>query len=77
MPDPAAAGANCVTIYPDEKTKAKLINIYTTNPATYDFCIIEKVNEYFHPAKFSTEILMKTAANPVPERERERESLLK
>lgn len=54
-------------IYPDEKTNSKLINIYTMNPATYDFCIMLKVKEYFHPAKFSTDMLMKTAANPVPE----------
>ena len=26
-----------------------------------------KVSEDFHPAKFSTEMLIKTAANPVPE----------
>lgn len=67
IPDPAAAGANCVTIYTEEKTKTKLINTYTTKPATYDFCIIANVNANFQPAKFSTEILMKTAANPVPE----------
>lgn len=55
-------------IYTDEKTNAKLISTNTKNPATYDFCIIENVNEYFHPAKFSTDILMKTAAKPVPEK---------
>lgn len=66
IPDPAAAGANCVMIYAEDKTKTKLINTYTINPATYDFCIIEKVNANFQPAKFSTEIFIKTAANPVP-----------
>lgn len=68
IPDPAAAGAKFVTIYTDEKTRTKLINTYTKNPATYDFCIIEKVNANFQPAKFSTERFMKTAANPVPEK---------
>lgn len=41
--------------------------MYTRKPAKYDFCIIEKVSENFQPAKFSTDILMKTAASPVPE----------
>lgn len=70
IPDPAASGAKFVTIYTDEKTRTKLINTYTKNPATYDFCIIEKVNANFQPAKFSTERFMKTAANPVPEKKR-------
>jgi hypothetical protein len=66
IPDPAAAGENCVMIYTEEYTKTKLIKIYTIKPATYDFWIILNVTEYFQPAKFSTEILMKTAASPVP-----------
>ena len=41
--------------------------MYTRKPATYDFCIIENVNSNFQPAKFSTDMLMKLAANPVPE----------
>lgn len=67
MPDPAAAGANLVMIYTEENTKIKFISMYTRKPAKYDFCIIEKVSENFQPAKFSTDILMKTAASPVPE----------
>lgn len=67
IPDPAAAGAKFVIIYTEDKTRAKLNKIYTRNPAKYELCIILKVKEYFHPAKFSTEILMKTAASPVPE----------
>lgn len=42
------------------------MEVYTINPATYERCIIVNVHEYFHPAKFSTEILIRTAANPVP-----------
>lgn len=71
MPDPAAAGAKCVTIYTDENTRPKLIAKYTIKPATYDFWIRANVNENFQPAKFSTAILMKTAANPVPEHSQE------
>lgn len=33
IPDPAAAGAKCVTIYTEEKTKAKLNIANTKNPA--------------------------------------------
>lgn len=67
MPDPAAAGANLVTIYTEENTKPKFISMYTRKPTIYDFCIIEKVNENFQPAKFSTDRFMKTAAIAVPE----------
>lgn len=56
-------------IYTEDNTMAKSNNMQTINPKKYDFCIILKVNEYFHPAKFSTEMLMKTVASPVPERE--------
>lgn len=75
IPDPAAAGANFVTINTEDSTKAKLNKMYTRNPTKYELCIILKVNEYFHPAKFSTEILMKTAANPVPKREKEQKEI--
>lgn len=74
IPDPAAAGANCVIIYTDEYTNAKLISTKTIKPAIYDFCIIEKVNEYFHPAKFSTDILINTAAKPVPAKKEDNDS---
>lgn len=57
-----------MTIYTEEKTRAKLNKTYTINPAMYECCIILKVNSNFQPAKFSTDILIKTAANPVPER---------
>lgn len=67
IPDPAAAGANCVTIYTEEKTKAKLNTANTKKPAKYECCIIEKVAAYFQPEKFSTARLIKTAATPVPE----------
>ena len=76
IPDPAAAGANWVTIYTEEYTKAKLNRTYTKNPAIYDFWIISNVAENFQPAKFSTAILMKTAASPVPARNK-KESMYK
>lgn len=68
IPEPAAAGANCVTIYTEENTRHKLIEAYTTKPARQDVCTIANVAENFHPAKFSTARLMKTAANAVPGR---------
>lgn len=74
MPDPAAAGAKLVTIYTEEQTKTKLIKMYTRNPAIYDFCIIENVSSNFQPAKFSTEMFIKTAAIPVPEKKISKET---
>jgi hypothetical protein len=67
IPDPAAAGAKFVTMYTDEKTRAKLKTMYTKNPTKYECCIIANVAAYFQPEKFSTARLIKIAANPVPE----------
>lgn len=67
IPDPAAAGANCVTMYTEEKTRARLRSMYTKNPTKYECCIIAKVKVNFHPEKFSTAKFMNIAANPVPE----------
>ena len=67
IPDPAAAGANCVTMYTEEKTGARLRSMYTKNPTKYECCIIAKVKVNFHPEKFSTAKFMNIAANPVPE----------
>ena len=66
IPDPAAAGAKFVTIYTEEKTRAKLKTVYTKNPKKYQCFIIANVAVYFHPEKFSTARFMNIAANPVP-----------
>jgi hypothetical protein len=66
MPDPAAAGAKFVTMYTEEKTRARLKSVYTKNPTKYECLIIANVAAYFHPEKFSTARFINIAANPVP-----------
>lgn len=66
IPDPAAAGEKFVTMYTEEKTRAKLKTVYTKNPTKYECFIIANVAVYFHPEKFSTARFMNIAANPVP-----------
>jgi len=55
-----------VTIYTEEKTRAKLKTVYTKNPTKYECFVIANVAVYFHPEKFSTARFMNIAANPVP-----------